>query len=89
MFRLDAESVAIVHKLSARFAIEASVRDRERHLPIVELDEFADEDQKRYDFGKALQGYCFGKFFPESKSENARAFETRIRFYHDSGLSGA
>ncbi len=120
----DAEAIAVAHKLAARFAIEASARDRERRLPVVELDEFsasglwgitipkeyggagvsyvtvaevikiisaadpslgqipqnhlgvldillqtATEAQKRYYFGKVLQGYRFGNAFSESKSK--------------------
>ena len=112
----DAEAIAVAHKLAARFAIEASVRDRERRLLVAALDEFsasglwgitaskkyggagvsyvavaeviktisaadsslgqipqnhlgvldillqtASEEQKRYYFGKVLQGYRFGK----------------------------
>jgi SfnB family sulfur acquisition oxidoreductase len=134
----DAEAIAVAHKLAARFAIEASARDRERRLPVAELDEFsasglwgitipkeyggagvsyvtvaevikiisaadpslgqipqnhlgvldillqtATEAQKRYYFGKVLQGYRFGNAFSESKSKNAGAFETRIRFDKD------
>ena len=138
VIRSDAEAIAVAHKLAARFAIEASVRDRERRLPVAELDEFsasglwgitvpkayggagvsyvtvaevikiisaadsslgqipqnhlgvldillqtATEEQKRYYFGKVLQGYRFGNAFSESKSKNAGAFETRIRFDKD------
>ena len=134
----DAEAIAVAHKLAARFAIEASVRDRDRRLPVAELDEFsasglwgitvpkeyggagvsyvtvaevikiisaadsslgqipqnhlgvldillqtATDEQKRYYFGKVLQGYRFGNAFSESKSKNAGAFETRIRFDKD------
>lgn len=41
VIRSDAEAIAIAHKLAARFAVEASVRDRERRLPVAELDEFS------------------------------------------------
>ncbi|MBA1229024.1 SfnB family sulfur acquisition oxidoreductase [Pseudomonas viridiflava] len=37
----DAEAIQIARALAARFAEEASVRDRERRLPIAELDEFS------------------------------------------------
>ena len=139
VIRSDAEAIAVAHKLAARFAVEASVRDRERRLPVAELDEFsasglwgitvpkayggagvsyvtvaevikiisaadsslgqipqnhlgvldillqtASEEQKRYYFGKVLQGYRFGNAFSEAKSKNAGAFETRIRFNDDS-----
>ena len=138
VIRSDAEAIAVAHKLAARFAVEASVRDRERRLPVTELDEFsasglwgitvpkayggagvsyvtvaevikiisaadsslgqipqnhlgvldillqtATEEQKRYYFGKVLQGYRFGNAFSEAKSKNAGAFETRIRFDKD------
>jgi SfnB family sulfur acquisition oxidoreductase len=138
IIRSDAEAIAVAHKLAARFAVEAGVRDRERRLPISELDEFSasglwgitvpreyggagvsyvtvaevikiisaadsslgqipqnhlgvldilvqtgTEEQKRYYFGKALQGYRFGNAFSEAKSKNAGAFETRIRFEAD------
>ena len=41
VIRSDAEAIAIAHKLAARFAVEASVRDSERRLPVAELDEFS------------------------------------------------
>ncbi|WP_236481880.1 acyl-CoA dehydrogenase family protein, partial [Pseudomonas syringae] len=131
----DAEAIEVARALAGRFAEEASVRDRERRLPVAELDEFSasglwaitvpkayggagvsyvtvaeviklisaadpslgqipqnhlgvldillqtgTEAQKRYYFGKALAGYRFGNAFSESKSKNAGAFQTRIRF---------
>jgi hypothetical protein len=44
-FRSDAEAIAVAHKLTARFAIEASVRDRERRLPVAELYEVSASNQ--------------------------------------------
>ena len=41
VIRSDAEAIAVAHKLAARFAVEASERDRERRLPVAELDEFS------------------------------------------------
>ncbi len=41
VIRSDAEAIAVAHKLAARFAVEASLRDRERRLPVDELDEFS------------------------------------------------
>ncbi len=41
VIRSDAEAIAVAHKLAARFVVEASVRDRERRLPVAELDEFS------------------------------------------------
>lgn len=131
----DAEALEAARALAGRFAEEASVRDRERRLPVAELDEFSasglwaitvpkayggagvsyvtvaeviklvsaadpslgqipqnhlgvldillqtgTEEQKRHYFGKALAGYRFGNAFSESKSKNAGAFQTRIRF---------
>ncbi len=37
----DAEAIAVAEALAPRFAAEASVRDRDRRLPVPELDEFA------------------------------------------------
>ncbi|MEE4573926.1 SfnB family sulfur acquisition oxidoreductase [Pseudomonas alliivorans] len=37
----DAEAIEVAKALAVRFAEEASVRDRERRLPIAELDEFS------------------------------------------------
>ncbi len=37
----DAEAVEVARALAIRFAEEASVRDRERRLPVAELDEFS------------------------------------------------
>jgi len=37
----DAEAVEIAHKLAAEFAREAAQRDRERRLPVQELDDFS------------------------------------------------
>ncbi|RMR52339.1 Acyl-CoA dehydrogenase protein [Pseudomonas syringae pv. actinidiae] len=131
----DAEAIEVATALASRFAEEASLRDRERRLPVAELDEFSasglwaitvpkayggagvsyvtvaqvikiisaadsslgqipqnhlgvldillqtgTEEQKRHYFGKALAGYRFGNAFSESKSKNAGAFQTRIRF---------
>ncbi|RJY20235.1 SfnB family sulfur acquisition oxidoreductase, partial [Pseudomonas syringae pv. actinidiae] len=131
----DAEAIEVARALASRFAEEASLRDRERRLPVAELDEFSasglwaitvpkayggagvsyvtvaeviklisaadsslgqipqnhlgvldillqtgTEEQKRHYFGKALAGYRFGNAFSESKSKNAGAFQTRIRF---------
>lgn len=41
LIRSDAEAIEVAHRLAARFAVEASVRDRERRLPHAELDEFS------------------------------------------------
>uniref|UniRef100_UPI000373809A acyl-CoA dehydrogenase family protein n=1 Tax=Pseudomonas asplenii TaxID=53407 RepID=UPI000373809A len=41
VIRSDEEAIAAARQLAARFAVEASVRDRERRLPAAELDEFA------------------------------------------------
>ncbi len=134
----DAEAIEVAKALASRFAQEASVRDRDRRLPLAELDEFSasglwgitvpkayggagvsyvtvaevikiisaadsslgqipqnhlgvldillqtgTEAQKRQYFAKALQGYRFGNAFSESKSKNAGAFLTRIRFEDD------
>ncbi len=35
------EAIAVATRLAERFAVEASVRDRERRLPVAELDEFS------------------------------------------------
>ncbi|EPL03536.1 SfnB family sulfur acquisition oxidoreductase [Pseudomonas sp. CF161] len=138
IIRTDAEAISIARELAERFAVDASVRDRERRLPVAELDEFsasglwgitipreyggagvsyvtvaevikiisavdsslgqipqnhlgvldillqtASEEQKRYYFGKVLQGVRFGNAFSEAKSKNAGAFETTIRFDAD------
>ncbi|SEI19048.1 SfnB family sulfur acquisition oxidoreductase [Pseudomonas fuscovaginae UPB0736] len=40
VIRSDEEAIAAARQLAARFAVEASVRDRERRLPAAELDEF-------------------------------------------------
>ncbi|MCF5353279.1 SfnB family sulfur acquisition oxidoreductase, partial [Pseudomonas syringae] len=37
----DAEAIEVARALAGRFAEEASVRDRERRLPVAELDEFS------------------------------------------------
>lgn len=37
----DAEAIEIAKALAVRFAEEASVRDRDRRLPVAELDLFA------------------------------------------------
>ncbi|WP_163022297.1 acyl-CoA dehydrogenase family protein, partial [Pseudomonas viridiflava] len=37
----DAEAIEVARALAVRFAEEASVRDRERRLPVAELDEFS------------------------------------------------
>ncbi|KPY48614.1 Acyl-CoA dehydrogenase [Pseudomonas viridiflava] len=37
----DAEAIEVARTLAVRFAEEASVRDRERRLPVAELDEFS------------------------------------------------
>ncbi|MQU06142.1 SfnB family sulfur acquisition oxidoreductase [Pseudomonas helleri] len=131
----DAEAIEIAKAMAVRFAEEASVRDRDRRLPVAELDLFAasglwgitvpkayggagvsyvtvaevikiisaadsslgqipqnhlgvldillhtgSEEQKRYYYGKALEGWRFGNAFSESKSKNVGAFQTRIRF---------
>lgn len=41
IIRSDAEAIAVATRLAERFAVEASVRDRERRLPVAELDEFS------------------------------------------------
>ncbi|QXI31114.1 SfnB family sulfur acquisition oxidoreductase [Pseudomonas vanderleydeniana] len=41
VIRSDEEAIAAARQLAARFAVEASVRDRERRLPAAELDEFS------------------------------------------------
>ncbi|MGY4816707.1 SfnB family sulfur acquisition oxidoreductase [Pseudomonas chlororaphis subsp. piscium] len=41
IIRSDAEAIAVARTLAERFAVEASVRDRERRLPFAELDEFS------------------------------------------------
>ncbi|RMP21920.1 Acyl-CoA dehydrogenase protein [Pseudomonas coronafaciens pv. atropurpurea] len=137
----DAEAIEVATALAARFAEHASLRDRERRLPVAELDEFSasglwaitvpkayggagvsyvtvaqvikiisaadsslgqipqnhlgvldillqtgTEEQKRHYFAKALAGYRFGNAFSESKSKNAGAFQTRIRFEGEHAL---
>lgn len=37
----DAETITIAHKLAESFAVHASQRDRERHLPLEELNKFS------------------------------------------------
>lgn len=37
----DAEAIEVARALASRFAEEASLRDRERRLPVAELDEFS------------------------------------------------
>ena len=39
--RGDAEAVAIAKNLAERFVVDASARDRERRLPLRELDEYS------------------------------------------------
>lgn len=41
VIRDDAEAIRTAHELAARFAREASVRDRERRLPVAEIEEFS------------------------------------------------
>ena len=41
IIRSDAEAIAVATELAKRFAVEAGVRDRERRLPVAELDEFS------------------------------------------------
>ncbi|WP_226476301.1 SfnB family sulfur acquisition oxidoreductase [Pseudomonas sp. MWU16-30323] len=41
VIRSDAEAIAVATELAKRFAVEAGVRDRERRLPVAELDEFS------------------------------------------------
>jgi len=41
VIRDDAEAIAIAKSLAERFAVEASARDRERRLPLRELDEYS------------------------------------------------
>jgi len=41
LIRSDAEAIAVATELAKRFAVEAGVRDRERRLPVAELDEFS------------------------------------------------
>ncbi len=41
IIRSDAEAIAVATELAKRFAVDASVRDRERRLPVAELDEFS------------------------------------------------
>jgi len=41
LIRSDAEAIAVATELAQRFAVDASVRDRERRLPLAELDEFS------------------------------------------------
>ncbi|KPA87877.1 sulfur acquisition oxidoreductase, SfnB family [Pseudomonas asplenii] len=41
VIRSDEEAIAAARQLAARFAVEASARDRERRLPGAELDEFS------------------------------------------------
>jgi alkylation response protein AidB-like acyl-CoA dehydrogenase len=41
VIRSDAEAIEVATRLAARFAVDASARDRERRLPVAELDEFS------------------------------------------------
>jgi alkylation response protein AidB-like acyl-CoA dehydrogenase len=41
VIRDDAEAIRIAHRVAENFAGEASIRDRERRLPLKELDEFS------------------------------------------------
>ena len=41
LIRDDAEAIRVAHGLAENFAREASIRDRERRLPLKELDEFS------------------------------------------------
>ena len=41
IIRSDAEAIAVATELAKRFAVDAGVRDRERRLPVAELDEFS------------------------------------------------
>ena len=41
VIRDDAEAIRVAHGLAENFAREASIRDRERRLPLKELDEFS------------------------------------------------
>ena len=53
----------------------------QNHLGVLDiLLHTGSEEQKRYYYGKALEGWRFGNAFSESKSKNIGAFQTRIRF---------
>ncbi|MDD5444098.1 MAG: SfnB family sulfur acquisition oxidoreductase, partial [Pseudomonas fluorescens] len=39
IIRSDAEAIEVAIRLAARFAVDASVRARERRLPVAELEE--------------------------------------------------
>lgn len=41
IIRSDAEAISVARALAQRFAVEAAARDRERRLPLAELDEFS------------------------------------------------
>ncbi|CAM5769180.1 SfnB family sulfur acquisition oxidoreductase [Labrys miyagiensis] len=41
VIRSDAEAIEVAKGLAAEFAVEAGLRDRERHLPAAELDRFS------------------------------------------------
>lgn len=41
VIKSDAEAIAVAHKLAESFAAEASQRDRERRLPLTELNAFS------------------------------------------------
>lgn len=41
IIRSDAEAIEVATRLAERFAVDASVRDRDRRLPVDELDEFS------------------------------------------------
>ena len=41
IIRDDAEAIRVAHRLAEGFAREASIRDRERRLPVKELDQFS------------------------------------------------
>jgi alkylation response protein AidB-like acyl-CoA dehydrogenase len=41
IIRSDAEAIEVAKCLAERFAVDASERDRERRLPVAELDEFS------------------------------------------------
>jgi alkylation response protein AidB-like acyl-CoA dehydrogenase len=51
----------------------------QNHLGVLDLLRLTgSEEQKRYWFAKALQGYRFGNAFSEAKSKHAAIFDTKI-----------
>ncbi|MEJ5059986.1 acyl-CoA dehydrogenase family protein [Pseudomonas sp. MYb330] len=93
VIRSDAEAIAVAQKLAARFAVDASVRDRERRLPVGELDEFSASGLWGITVPKAYGGASFSyvtvaeviKIISAADSEVAAALLERAEEFLTSG----